>query len=91
MSNDTCQGTKADGEPCNNAPMDGHLYCRHHLPDSIETGGDEPEDDTPDTPKIVEAERKAIDSLQDVGENARSESTRVQAWAEILKHARDRE
>lgn len=91
MSNDTCQGTKADGEPCGNAPMDGHLYCRHHLPDSIETGDGEPEDDTPDTHKIVEAERKAIGRLQDLADGARAESTQVDACAEILKHARDHE
>jgi len=86
VSNETCQGTKADGEPCGNAPMDGQLYCRHHLPDSIETG-----DDTPESPKIVEAERKAIGRLSYLAENARGESVKVNACAEILKHARDRE
>lgn len=26
----TCQGTKADGTPCNAAPLSDALYCRHH-------------------------------------------------------------
>lgn len=78
----TCDGTKADGEPCGSAPMDGSDYCRHHQPD---------DPDTPDRPDIVEAERKAVDGLVDLGESGRSESVRVSAWAEVLKHTRDSE
>jgi len=75
----TCQGTKANGDPCKNASLDGSDYCRHHQLDE------------PDTPKRADIEGKAIDGLCKLGENARSESVQVSAWAEVLKHTRDGE